>query len=164
MRRLSAKFLTVLFLLAFTACKQTAEKTDAPDRVYTSFGDSITLSGHWKAAEMDSRFATLGKEDTLSVKFASEILEVCPKKGCWMKVKLADDRKAMVRFKDYGFFVPKDASGKVVIEGKAYVEKMPVKDLRHYAADAGKSEEEIAQITEPIITYAIEANGVLIEQ
>ena len=56
----------------------------------------------------------------------------------------------MVKFKDYGFFMPKDISGKeVILNGKAYVNEVPVDEQRHYAEDAGKSEEEIAAITEP---------------
>ena len=76
-----------------------------------------------------------------------------------------EDKNIMVRFKDYGFFVPLDASGKeVIVKGKAYVNKVSVADLKHYAEDAGKSEEEIAEITEPKIEYAFEANGVLIKK
>ncbi|MGS2763609.1 DUF4920 domain-containing protein [Sinomicrobium sp. M5D2P9] len=164
MKLLVVKFLAVFLLLAIGSCKKDARKDAEQNAAYSSYGDSVTLADRWGAAEMDDKFARLGKTDTIPVKFTSTILEVCPKKGCWMKVKLDDDREAMVRFKDYGFFVPKDAAGEVVIEGKAYVEEMPVKDLRHYAEDAGKTEEEIAQITEPRITYAVEANGVLIKQ
>jgi hypothetical protein len=41
--------------------------------------------------------------------------EVCQKKGCWMEV-VPDGSKSGVRvtFKDYGFFVPKDAHGMIV--------------------------------------------------
>ncbi|RNL82781.1 DUF4920 domain-containing protein [Sinomicrobium pectinilyticum] len=164
MKSLILNFLAVLFLFATSGCKQNAEKDGGTPVAYSSFGDSVTPDNRWGAVEMDKKFTGLRKTDTIPVKFTSTILEVCPKKGCWMKVQLDGGREAMVRFKDYGFFVPKDASGEVVIEGKAYVEEMSVKDLRHYAKDAGKTEEEIAQITEPRITYAVEANGVLIKQ
>ncbi|MGS2740518.1 DUF4920 domain-containing protein [Sinomicrobium sp. M5D2P17] len=164
MKALIVNFLAVLFLAVLSNCKQSVKKDVEQQSAYSSYGDSVTLADRWEAGEMNNRFDRLGKTDTIPVKFTTTILEVCPKKGCWMKVKLAGDREAMVRFKDYGFFVPKDASGEVVIEGKAYVEEMPVKDLRHYAEDAGKTEEEIAQITEPRITYAVEANGVLIKK
>ncbi|MEJ2113782.1 MAG: DUF4920 domain-containing protein, partial [Flavobacteriaceae bacterium] len=61
--------------------------------------------------------------------------------------------------------VPKDISGKVVIiQGKAFINEVPVDELRHYAEDAGKSEEEIAQITSPKKTYSCEAEGVLLKQ
>jgi len=70
-----------------------------------------------------------------------------------------------VRFKDYGFFVPKDISGKdVIVEGKAYSTEVSVEELRHYAEDAGKSKEEIMAITEPEQTYAFLATGVRVIQ
>ena len=81
-----------------------------------------------------------------------------------MRVETGNDT-LFIKFKDYGFFVPLDASGKeVIVEGKAYVNKVSGADLKHYAEDAGKSEEEIAEITEPKIEYAFEANGVLIKK
>jgi len=70
----------------------------------------------------------------------------------------------MVRFKDYGFFVPLDATGEVIINGKAYVSETSVEELKHYAEDAGKSSEEIALIVKAEKTFSFEANGVLLKQ
>uniref|UniRef100_UPI0035622737 DUF4920 domain-containing protein n=1 Tax=Seonamhaeicola sp. TaxID=1912245 RepID=UPI0035622737 len=93
------------------------------------------------------------------------VLKVCKAKGCWMTLDLGDGNEAMVKFKDYGFFVPKDIAGKdVVVNGKAYVKEVPVDELQHYAEDAGKSAEEIAAITKPKKTFSFEADGVLIAQ
>ena len=59
--------------------------------------------------------------------------------------------------------MPKDLSGKkVVIDGYAYVDETSVDMLRHYAEDAGKSEEEIKAITEPKKEVSFEASGVVI--
>ena len=82
-----------------------------------------------------------------------------------MKVDLDDGNQVLVKFKDYGFFMPKDVAGKeVIINGKAFVEEMPVDEQRHYAEDAGKTPEEIAAITESKRTYSFEADGVLLIQ
>ena len=82
-----------------------------------------------------------------------------------MTVALNDDQTTMVRFKDYGFFVPMNAGDRnAVMEGKAFVRETSVEELKHYAKDAGKSEEEIAKITEPKRELAFEASGVLIEE
>ena len=81
-----------------------------------------------------------------------------------MDIKLSEDRKMKVRFKNYGFFVPKDAGGKTAImQGKAYLDTLSVKELRHYAEDGGKTEAEIAAITEPKVEYTFMASGVLIK-
>ena len=80
-----------------------------------------------------------------------------------MTVKLDDENEMMVRFKDYGFFVPFDCDGKnAVFEGVAFHDTTLVADLRHYAEDAGKSAEEIEAITEPEISTGFLANGVII--
>ena len=69
-----------------------------------------------------------------------------------------------VTFKDYAFFVPKDASGKTVImDGYAYKNVTTVAELRHYAEDAGKPKEEIEKITEPESELVFEAHGVIIK-
>jgi hypothetical protein len=69
----------------------------------------------------------------------------------------------MVKFKDYGFFMPKNIVGKeVVLEGEALVKEVSVKQLQHYAKDAGKPEEEIRQITKPKKELQFVASGVLV--
>ena len=99
------------------------------------------------------------------IKIEGEILSSCPMKGCWMKIKSEDDT-ILVRFKDYGFFVPKDgiAGDKTIINGKLSVDTLSVALLRHYAEDAGKSSEEINEITEPEVSMTFLADGVLIRK
>ncbi|MBT8296250.1 MAG: DUF4920 domain-containing protein, partial [Gramella sp.] len=71
----------------------------------------------------------------------------------------------MVKFKDYGFFVPKDIEGsEVIVEGIAFIEETSVEDRKHLAKDAGKTSEEIDNITEPSRTFGFLAHGVLIKK
>jgi len=81
-------------------------------------------------------------------------------------VKMPDGSKMKVRFKDYGFFVPKKGlEGKrAVLQGTATRETLDVATLRHYAQDAGKSKEEIEKITEPKHMLTFLADGVLITE
>ena len=99
------------------------------------------------------------------VKIEGEILSSCPMKGCWMKISVEKDT-ALVRFKDYGFFVPKNGiEGKsTIINGKLSVDTLSIAQLQHYAEDAGKSKEEIALISKPEITISFLADGVLIKE
>jgi hypothetical protein len=76
---------------------------------------------------------------------------------------LGEEKEVMVKFKDYGFFVPTDATGEVIVNGKAFVKETSVDELQHYAEDAGKSPEEIAKITEPKKTLSFLADGVLLK-
>ena len=114
---------------------------------------------------MATKYANLKEGDTIQVKFASTVNEVCKSKGCWMKLDLGENNESMVRFTDYGFFVPMDSDHKdVIVDGRAFITKISVEEQQHYAKDAGKSEEEIAMITEPKVTLAFEADGVLMKK
>lgn len=129
---------------------------------YQSIGDEISNETAISSQELLEKYHSLKIGDTLNLKFTSEVKEVCQKKGCWMKVDLGEE-EAMVRFKDYGFFMPKDITGQnIIMDGKAYIEEMSVEDQRHYAEDGGATQEEALAITEPKRTYSFEANGVLI--
>lgn len=151
------KFNLVLFLFVFVVSCTTKKKE------YESFGITIAADAAISHSQMWKDYKNLQPRDTLNAKFRATVIDVCKAKGCWMKLKLQDGTEAMVIFKDYGFFMPKDITGKeVIINGKAFVEEMTVNDQRHYAADGGKSQEEIAQIVSPKKTYGFEADGVLI--
>ena len=94
------------------------------------------------------------------------ITQTCAKKGCWMNVKMAEGDTMMVRFKDYGFFVPKEGAEdlRTVMHGVAKMDTISVDLLRHYAEDAGETEDIIMQITEPRYVLEFIADGVLIKQ
>ena len=49
------------------------------------------------------------------------------------------------------------------MQGMAYMDTTSVDMLRHLAEDAGKSQEEIDAITQPELTLAFEATGVVIK-
>jgi len=53
--------------------------------------------------------AMSGDEQNIVVR--GTIQEVCPVKGCWMRVTDEAGEELFVKFKDYGFFVPRDAAG-----------------------------------------------------
>ncbi|MEH6408111.1 MAG: DUF4920 domain-containing protein, partial [Leeuwenhoekiella sp.] len=92
------------------------------------------------------------------------VAEVCKVKGCWMKVDVGTGDMVMIKFKNYGFFVPKDIEQKeVTVHGQAYLEEVSVADQRHLAEDAGKSAEEIEAITDPKKSLAFIADGVRIQ-
>ena len=96
-------------------------------------------------------------------KIKAKIVEVCPKKGCWLKLEIDDKTTAMVKMKDYGFFLPLAAKGKtVVIDGEVTVKTTSVAELKHYAEDAKKSKEEIDAIKEPQKEVRVLAKGIVI--
>lgn len=156
-------------MLSVIACKTEDKKSEVAvveeDVVnYTSIGEVITADAAKSIADMAEVYKAMHIGDTITTKMTGIVDAVCQKKGCWMKINLEDGEQVMVKFKDYGFFMPKDIAGKeVVLNGKAFVNEVPVDELRHYAEDAGKSAEEIAAITESKTTLSFEADGVLLK-
>jgi hypothetical protein len=167
------KKIGIIIVLSFVilACNSAKKDTNKENKIvekttYNSFGDTLSASDYLSSNDAISNYKALKLGDTINLKFNGNIKEVCSKKGCWMTLPAGnDDETIMVRFKDYGFFMPLDAAGKeVIVAGKAFVNEVSVADLKHYAEDAGKSPEEIANISEPVMEFAFEANGVLLKK
>jgi len=137
-------------------------KNETKELAYSSYGKEITDTDALSSERLMAHFDTMKLGDTLNTKLKGAITEVCSKKGCWMKLDIGNDKIVRVTFKDYGFFMPLDATGEVVVNGIAYIKETSVADLKHYAEDAGKSAKEIAKITEPEVTMSFEADGVLL--
>ena len=162
--------LSIAVTVVFAACKNKSENSveavaEAPKSTYISIGAEIDSLEVLTVSEMNQRYAAMPVGDTSVVRFKATITDVCQAKGCWMKLDLENGQQAMVKFKDYAFFMPKDSKGKqVIVNGKAFVNEMPVDEQKHYAEDAGKSKEEVNAITQPLKTFSFEADGVLLKQ
>lgn len=150
----------IVALLAITvmfACQTQGKVTKGSDLGQT-FGANFNPSSIVTFTELGDK---VNAPDSLQVTVKGVVNEVCQAKGCWMTIQ--GDDGMMVRFKDYGFFMPKDISGReVIMNGKAYYRTTPVSELQHYAEDAGKSKEEIAAITEPRYELSFLADGVIL--
>src|SRR5688572_17337544 len=127
--------------------------------------------GEWYGAKVDpdgmidiARIPDLlAKNASFDTKVKAKIIDVCPKKGCWLKLQVNDTTTALVKMKDYGFFLPLSAKGKtVVLEGDVKIKNTTVEELRHYAEDAKKSKEEIAAITKPEKEIRFTAKGIMV--
>ena len=156
-------YLLICFF-ALTSCKkETIASNSSID--YAIFGDSISADKAITNEEMLVQYDKLKPGDTLNIKFKSKIKSVCQKKGCWMTLELPSGKEAFVKFKDYAFFMPLNASGSTaILNGKAFKAIETVESLKHYAKDEGKSQAEIDKITDPEVTYSFLADGVLLEK
>ncbi len=164
--------LAALMAFALVSCESNKTEKNESDEVTVAsevdetptgnFGESITED---QAVSLNQLVAELENKDKFEGKVYGEIKEVCTHKGCWMTLDLPNGETMRVTFKDYGFFVPKNSHGlPVVIEGVAKKSMTDVETLRHYAEDAGKSQEEIKAINAPKQEYAFEATGVIIKE
>ena len=129
---------------------------------FDTYGQSFDIAGINNYKVEKESLLNNPQDDT---KLEGQILSTCPMKGCWMKMSVEQDT-ILVRFKDYGFFVPKSGSeGKsAIINGKLSVDTLSVAQLRHYAEDAGKSKDEVSKIVKPEITISFLADGVVIDK
>lgn len=143
---------TMLLSIAFTG------RLYAQEAAY--FGKKIDDKG---AISMASLEKELENKDSLKTKVTGKVVECCQAKGCWMTIDKSDGTTMRVKFKDYGFFVPKNSAGKTaVMEGIAMVETVSVDEQRHYAEDAGKSKAEIKAINKPSRQLVFVADGVIL--
>jgi Domain of unknown function (DUF4920) len=89
------------------------------------------------------------------------VTEVCPKKGCWMKVKSGNNGEDLrVTFKDYAFFVPTELIGKeVALQGRYVKHTESVEEQKHLLKDAKRPQSEIDAVTTPKTTLRFIATG-----
>ena len=149
------KLLLIFFLLPLISFSQSG-----------SFSEPLNFFGEKISTDNVIDYDTFIENSKIVSKSKIEgtILSSCPKKGCWMQVKIDSDT-IQVTFKDYGFFVPKTGleNKKTILEGYPKQDTISIKMLKHYAEDAGKSQKEIDKITKPEYKISFIADGVIIK-
>ncbi|WP_255474349.1 DUF4920 domain-containing protein [Pontibacter qinzhouensis] len=154
--------------LAMSGCGQTTQQADQEQTTAANFPEEGDTFGkafpEANVMSVEELQQAVARKDSVQATVTAEIVESCQAKGCWMDVKLADNSTMKVKFRDYGFFLPtEDLSGRqVVFTGTAQMKTVSVADRKHYAEDAGKSEEEINEITTPSEELAFVADGVIL--
>ncbi|MES2588941.1 MAG: DUF4920 domain-containing protein [Bacteroidota bacterium] len=148
--------------LIFSACSEAVKKEEKIEMV--SYGPAKV--DQTKAVSVDELISEMNKtkEDT-EFTIEAEISEVCNAAGCWINIKKADGSSLMARFKDHFTIPTKTKIGtKAFLSGIAYWDTITVEMRQHFAEDAGKTKEEIAQITEPSFELSFEADGITFEK
>lgn len=170
-KKMKKGFLIALSLfISLAACKSNTEKQDgneatAQEEKFLPFGEEISAENVFSKEEMAELYNGISAVDTINAKFTSTVTAVCQRKGCWMRLELENGEEVQVKFKDYGFFMPKNIAGQeVIVEGKAYVSVMTEHERKYYAGDEGKTAEEIDEISGDSKTMFFEAYGVLLKE
>jgi len=152
-------------LIFFAACLSFsaiafAQNTIKPAEAGVTYGKTVTADNALNTEDLNK---TLSADSVYTGKITGTVVEVCKKKGCFMKLSQVNGAPIMVQFTNYEYFMPQNIVGKtVVVEGKAKLKETSVERLKHYAADAGKTKEEIAMINTSKKDIAIMADGVLV--
>ena len=131
--------LFILFLLIMTTSLASVAQTIrlsepvAADATSETFGTTLDTSLNIVSI---TDLATNSKQH-LGKNFQVEtrIAKVCQKKGCFF-IAQQNEHVIRVSFKDYGFFIPTDSSGKtVLLTGELVQKEMSEKQAAHYTSD-----------------------------
>lgn len=152
--------LVFTFAALFFAVLALAQPPDLPTTPGTTYGGTVDVDGALPVNELPQ---LLKGEQPKMVKVKGTVTDVCPKMGCWLSLEMPDKTSVFVKMKDYGFFVPTDLKGKtVVMDAEAKVLKTSVEELKHYAQDAKKSQQEIDAIKAPKEEIRLTASGITV--
>lgn len=156
------KKLLIAFSLFLAVNTLSAQPPQVPADAGATFGRVTTAENAVSMEQYVQLLESRGDGKPLEGKIIGIVKEVCQKEGCWIKVE-SPNGNLMVKMKDHKFAVPVILNGKkVVIDGVGTLTTTSVKQLKHYAEDAGKSKEEIAKITEAKKEIVIQAAGILV--
>lgn len=147
------------YLFALIASLAVMSTAMARQKSARHFGAAFTDA---KAVALAEAMSNIEKYSGKTIKIEGEITDVCQEKGCWLVV--TDGERAMrVKFKDYGFFVPKDSSGKkVILEG--VVEKKTISEMQaQHIAQESKGKVDPSTIKGPQVVIQMTATGVEIQ-
>jgi hypothetical protein len=121
------------------------------------YGAGLTLADATPLAEVVRSPERFAEQPVL---LHGRISDVCQKKGCWVVLRDGGEQ-VRVRFHDYGFFLPTDASGsEAFIEGRVKVEVLSEKMARHYEAES--TDGDPGAVTGPRREVGFTATGVRI--
>lgn len=162
------KYFSLFFLfLVAVACQNAPQHTTQKeaDKIVPPTGNFGVEVSRDNAMHADGIPALFTSSDSVEATIFGKISASCKHSGCWMDLDMGNGDAIHITFIDESFTIPLDAAGKnAVAEGIAIRELIPVEKLQNYAREDGKSEEEVAAITEPVYAYEFIATGVLIEE
>lgn len=155
---------TLLVGLGIVALAE-AQPPKLPVTPGSQFGASFELRNPSPIQELPKQLAQVEEGKEIDVQILAEVVDVCPKKGCWLNLKLSNGETAFVKMKDYAFFLPLEIKGKkIYLDGKAFIKTTSVDELKHYAEDAKKPQSEIDAIKEPKKEVRLLASGIRVAE
>ena len=154
------KQLILTALVAFGFIKASAQPPAGDAKPGDWYGEKVETANAIDIAQIPAK---LKDKDAFNTKVKAKVLDVCPKKGCWIKLAVNDSTTAFVKMKDYAFFLPTAVKGKtIVLDGEVKMLTTGVSELQHYAKDAKKSQAEINAINQPKKEIRFTASGITV--
>lgn len=151
-----------LFGMIFLTGLAFAQEKIAEAKKGTEYGAGVSEDMSYNVYTPDQVIKALEKKNEIErVIIQGKVMKVCAKKGCWITLENSKNIEVFVKMKNYAFFLPQNIAGRtILLDTKVTKKNIPVKELQHYAEDAGKSKAEIAKITKPRTEIRVLANGI----
>jgi hypothetical protein len=136
-----------LLFFALLFCSVVARAQDEKEKIPAAKGVVYGKVAAEKTTVSPDEVITKLVDNKFEGQVKGKVVEVCKAEGCWIRLQKADGTTLMVRAKDHAFLMPLNIVGKtVLVDGSATAKEVSEELRKHYAEDAGKSKEEIAQI------------------
>ncbi len=129
------------------------------------YGKALTLKQVTKISDILAEPEKYNGKDVL---VEGKIVDVCQKKGCWIKLAgESEDQVIQIKVEDNVIVFPKDGKGKIArAEGKVVAKEYSVKELiaraKHEAEEQGKPFDE-KSITKPQTIVRVDGVGAVIK-
>src|ERR1700709_2242397 len=101
------KLVLLAICLGFSAITF-AQSTIKPADAGVTYGKEVTADN---AVNTEALNKTLSTDSVYNGKITGTVVEVCKKKGCFMKISQANGAPIMVQFTDYAYFMPQNIVG-----------------------------------------------------
>ena len=146
----------LIVLFVFISCSLVFSQSEEE-----KLGEGITLTEKTSIADILSDPESFLDQVVL---IEGEVVDVCPKMGCWMELKSDSEEKIIkVKVKDGDIVFPMEAIGKTaVVEGKVYKIELTEEDavgyMEHLAEEKGQ-EFDPSTVKGPMTIYQIKGIG-----
>jgi hypothetical protein len=162
-----ARIALVVLLAATTSCDKGSKSEAAPAKSAANdktFGAGVKLA---QSTSIDAILASPQEWNGKTVKVEGMIVDVCPKRGCWME--LAGEKPGQkLKFKvtDGEMVFPMDAKGRrATAEGVIAVKELSVEESKQFAEYEAKEygkPYDPASITKPTVIARLDGTGAVI--
>lgn len=126
----------------------------------TYIGERINETGAIDCSQLKDK---LGDATEIETKVKGEVVGICPDKSCELKMDMEDGTCMVVKLNNLTVPIPRDITGKTaIVEGKLYVDTTSSKVIPGYKKDSGISVSESEAISDPEVSLAFNARGLII--
>ena len=144
-----------LLLLGSPVGPATADARGTEIPAGRDFGAGLTLT---EPTPLATVLAEPERYEGKPVLVQGRVSDVCQKKGCWTILRDAE-ASVRIRFKDYGFFLPKDSTGDhAFAEGLVSVKTLSEDEQRHYEEESRNGDPDSVEGPKTVVSFI--ASGV----